>query len=79
MRIRIKAAKLFQYIDALKTQLASAAKDVQKQARAAIDKQLQGVQEKLKGTGLENTGKDLSGQIDKALGGSSADTEKKRR
>jgi uncharacterized protein involved in outer membrane biogenesis len=68
-------------IDALKTQLASAAKNVQQQAKAAIDKQLQGVQEKLKGTGLEDAGKDLSGQIDKALGGGSdtAATEKKKR
>ena len=68
-------------IDALKGQLADAAKNAQKQARAAIDKQLQGVQEKLKGAGVENVGKDLSTQIDKALGGSddSASTEKKKK
>ncbi|HEV8379167.1 MAG TPA: hypothetical protein VGP99_09985, partial [Tepidisphaeraceae bacterium] len=59
-------------IDALKSQLTTAAKNVQQQAQAAINKQLQGVQEKLKGTGLEHVGKDLSGSLDKAIGGSSA-------
>jgi len=65
-------------IDALKTQLSSAVKNVQDQARAQIDKQLQGVQEKLKGTGLEDAGKNISGQLDKALGGGT-DTEKKKK
>ena len=68
-------------IDALKGQLADAAKNAQKQARAAVEKSLQGVQEKLKGTGLENVSKDLGGSIDKALGGGSdtTTTEKKKR
>ena len=68
-------------IDALKGQLSAAAKNAQVQARAAVEKQLQGVQEKLKGTGLENVGKDLGGSIDKALGGGSdsTTTEKKKR
>ncbi len=61
-------------IDALKTQLSSAVKNVEDQARAQIDKQLQGVSDKLKGSGLENVGKDasknISGALDKALGGS---------
>ena len=58
-------------IDALKGQLTAAAKNAQAQAKAAVEKSLQGVQEKLKGTGLENVGKDVSSQLDKALGGSS--------
>jgi uncharacterized protein involved in outer membrane biogenesis len=64
-------------IDALKTQLSDAAKNAQQQARAAIDKQLTTVQEKLKGTGLENVGKDLSGSLDKAIGGGSGTTTEK--
>ena len=66
-------------IDALKTQLADAAKNVQQQARAAIDKQLNTVQEKLKGTGLENVGKDLSGSLDKAIGGGTETDKKKKK
>jgi uncharacterized protein involved in outer membrane biogenesis len=69
-------------IDALKGQLTAAAKNAQVQARAAVEKSLQSVQEKLKGAGLDNVGKDLNGSIDKALGGSSSDTtttEKKKR
>jgi uncharacterized protein involved in outer membrane biogenesis len=65
-------------IDALKSQLSNAAKNVQQQAKAAVTKQLEGVQEKLKGAGLDNVSKDLSGSLDKALGGSS-DGEKKKK
>ena len=61
-------------IDALKGQLTAAAKNAQQQARAAVKKSLQGVQEKLKGTGLEKTGQDISNQLDKALGGGSDTT-----
>jgi uncharacterized protein involved in outer membrane biogenesis len=61
-------------IDALKGELTAAAKNAQTQARAAVEKSIQGVQEKLKGTGLEKTGQDLSSQIDKALGGGSDTT-----
>src|SRR6266568_4721852 len=61
-------------IDALKGQLSAAVKNVQEQAKTAINKELNTVQEKLKGTGLENAGKDvskdISGSINKALGGS---------
>jgi len=64
-------------IDALKSQLSGAVKNVQEQAKTAINKQLNTVQEKLKGTGLENVGKDLSGSVDKALGGS-GNTDKKK-
>ena len=60
-------------IDALKGQLSAAVKNVQEQAKNEINKQMQAVQEKLKGTGLENAGKDvskdISGSINKALGG----------
>jgi len=63
-------------IDALKGQLSAAVQNVQQQAKTAINKELTTVQEKLKGTGLENVGKDLSGSIDKSIGGS---TEKKKK
>jgi hypothetical protein len=56
-------------IDALKGQLSAAVQNVQQQAKTAINKELNTVQEKLKGTGLENVGKDLSGSLDKAIGG----------
>jgi len=63
-------------IDALKGQLSAAVQNVQAQAKTAINKELNTVQEKLKGTGLENVGKDLSGSLDKAIGGS-GDKKKK--
>ena len=66
-------------IDALKSQLSGAVKNVQEQAKTAINKQLNTVQDKLKGTGLENVGKDLSGSVDKALGGSGSSDKKKNK
>ena len=64
-------------IDALKGQLSAAVQNVQQQAKTAINKELNTVQDKLKGTGLENAGKNLSGTLDKAIGGSSTDKKKK--
>ncbi|HEV8603814.1 MAG TPA: hypothetical protein VGQ99_00525 [Tepidisphaeraceae bacterium] len=64
-------------IDALKSQLSTAAKNVQQQAKTEINKQLQGVQEKLKGTPLENAGKDLSKDLNNALGGTDKKKDKK--
>jgi len=63
-------------IDALKGQLSAAVQNVQQQAKTAINKELNTVQDKLKGTGLENAGKNLSGSLDKAIGGS-GDKKKK--
>src|SRR5258706_13575072 len=69
-------------IDALKTQLSSAAKQVEQQAREQINKQLQVVNEKLKGTGLENVtkdaGKDISNTLNKALGGADSKAAPKK-
>jgi hypothetical protein len=50
--------------------------NVRQQAKTAIDKELTTIQEKLKGTGLENVGKDLSGSSDKSIGGS---TDRKKK
>jgi uncharacterized spore protein YtfJ len=71
-------------IEALKSQLTDAVKNVEQQARAEIDKQLKGVSEKLapatqklKGTGLENVGKDLSNDISGAIDKLGGDKDKK--